>query len=92
MPGEDAQHDSGAEEYVIAEIELAAPLEAEQEKALRDALEQLDAHAFAECDIGAERISFTYDPTRTKKGDLLQLIERAGGKSKHVESEGSPLL
>lgn len=92
MAGDDAQPDSGAEEYVIAEIELTAPLDPEQEKALRAALEHVAPRAFAAFDVGAEKISFTYDPTRTKKNDLLQLIERAGGKLKHVESGGSPLL
>ncbi len=83
---------SGAEEYITAEIELAAALDPEQEKNLRDALAKLDAQAFDSCDIGAEKISLCYDPTRTSKEALLELIKRAGGKLEHVESEGSPLL
>ena len=43
-------------------------------------------------DLGPKKISLCYDPTRTKKEDLLQLIEQAGGKLKQVESESSPLL
>lgn len=91
-----ADHDdeklSGAEEYISAEIELAEPLDPEQEKNLRDALGRIDSEAFASCDIAPTRISLCYDPTRTKKEDLLELIKGAGGKLKHVESEGSPLL
>ncbi|HEX4667027.1 MAG TPA: hypothetical protein VH207_10535 [Chthoniobacterales bacterium] len=89
---EDANDLSGAEEYVAAEIELADPLGPEEEKSLRDALERLDAHAFESCDIGAKKISLCYDPTRTKKEDLLRLIRQAGGQVAHVESGGSPLL
>lgn len=91
-----AEHDdaklSGAEEYIAAEIELAEPLDPEQEKNLRDALEQIDREAFDSCDIAPTKISLCYDPTRTKKEDLLGLIKRAGGNLKHIESEGSPLL
>ncbi len=89
---DDATTDSGAEEYVAAEIDLAEPLNPEQEKNLRDALDQFEAHAFDSCDIGAKKISICYDPTRTKKQDLLRLLEQCGGQLKHVESEGSPLL
>ncbi len=92
MPTDDATSASGAEEFVSMEIELAAPLDPEQEKNLRDALDRLDGKALAACDLGAERISLSYDPTRTKKEDLLGLIRQAGGKPKQVESEGSPLL
>lgn len=90
--GDDAEKLSGAEEYIAAEIDLTEPLDPEQEKNLRDALEQLDAQAFDSCDIGPKRISLCYDPTRTSKEELLQLIKQAGGKLEHVESEGSPLL
>jgi hypothetical protein len=83
---------SGAEEFVEAEIELSAPLDPEQEKNLRDALTQISPEAFETCDVGPEKISISYDPTRTNKEDLLRLITSAGGKLKHVASEGSPLL
>ncbi len=83
---------SGAEEFVAVEIELTDPLDPEQEKNLRDSLEKINARAFESCDISAEKISLSYDPTRTHKGELLQLIKQAGGKLKHVESESSPLL
>lgn len=89
---DDAKKLSGAEEYVAAEIELTAPLAPEEEKNLRDALEQLDARAFESCDIGPKKISLSYDPTRTTKEELLHLIQQAGGKLEHVESESSPLL
>ncbi|MBA3543111.1 MAG: hypothetical protein H0T83_01510 [Chthoniobacterales bacterium] len=89
---DDAEKLSGAEEYIAAEIDLAEPLDPEQEKNLRDALEQLDAQAFDSCDIGPKRISLCYDPTRTSQEKLLQLIKQAGGKLGNVESEGSPLL
>ena len=89
---DDAKKPSGAEEYVAAEIELVQPLEAEQEKNLRDALDKLDAEALASCDIGAGKISLSYDPTRTSKEDLLRLIKQAGGQVGKVESESSPLL
>lgn len=91
MPEENSPR-SGAEEFVTAEIELSAPLDPEQEKALRDAFDQFDEQTFASSDISTEKISLTYDPTRTKQGDLLSLIDRIGGKLKHVESEASPLL
>ncbi len=83
---------SGAEEFVAAEIDLAEPLGPEQEKNLRDALEKIDSAAFDSCDIGSSKISFSYDPTRTKKEYLLRLIEQAGGKLKQFESESSPLI
>ena len=93
MPNDSDSHDrSGAEEFVAAEIELATALDPEQEKALRQSLAHLDAEAIDSCDIHAGKISISYDPTRTKKRDLLQLIEAAGGKTKHVESESSPLV
>jgi hypothetical protein len=92
MPEEDAKRLSGAEEYVAAEIELSEPIDPEQEKNLRDAFEKVDRRAFDSCDIGPEKISLSYDPTRTSKKDLLQLIQQVGGKLKHVESESSPLL
>jgi hypothetical protein len=71
---------------------LAEPLDPEQEKSLRDALEKIDAQAFDSWDIGPKRISLCYDPARTSKDDLLQLIKKAGGKLEHAESAGSPLL
>lgn len=83
---------SGAEEYVAVEIELAEPLDPEQEKNLREALEKLDAHAFDSCDISPTKISLCYDPTLTRKASLLAAIKQAGGQLKHVESAGSPLL
>lgn len=83
---------TGTEDYVGAEIELAEPLDPEQEKALRDALGKLDARAFESCDIGTKKIWFAYDPTRTSQKKLLEFIQQAGGKPKHIESEGSPLL
>ncbi len=83
---------SGAEEYIALEIELAKPLDPEQEKGLRDALRTIDPHGLDSCDIGPEQISLCYDPTRTTKKALLQIIRQAGGKLAHVESEGSPLL
>lgn len=92
MPEEDAKRLSGAEEYVAAAIELSEPLDPEQEKNLRDAFETIDPLAFDSCDIGPEKISLSYDPTRTSKEELLQLIQQVGGKLKHVESESSPLL
>jgi copper chaperone CopZ len=91
MPNE-SSNPSGAEEFVTAEVDLSEPLGPEQEKNLRDALERIDGRAFESCDVTASQISVSYDPTRTKKQDLLRLIEEAGGKLKHVESEGSPLL
>ena len=89
---DDSEKLSGAEEYVATEIELAESLDAEQEKSLRDALAELDQHAFDSCDIGLKKISLCYDPTRTSKKELLQLIKQAGGTPKHIESESSPLL
>jgi copper chaperone CopZ len=83
---------SGAEEYIAAEFALAEPLDPEQEKKLRDALKGLDAQAFDSCDIDPKKIFLSYDPTRTSKKELLQLIKEAGGKLEHVESESSPLL
>ncbi len=83
---------SGAEEFIAAEIELTDPLDPEQEKNLRDALAKIDPEALDSCDIGPKKISLCYDPTRTSKEALLQLIQQAGGKLAHVESEGSPLL
>ena len=83
---------SGAEEYIAAEIRLSHPLDPEQEKNLRDGLEKLEAGALNSCDIAPQKISLCYDPTRTSKDDLLQLIGQAGGKLDQVESEGSPLL
>lgn len=89
---DDANDLSGAEEFVAAEIELSEPFDPEQEKNLRDALEKIDGRAFASCDIGAKKISLSYDPTRTTKEELLRLIRQAGGKLAHVKSESSPLL
>jgi hypothetical protein len=88
----DSEEPSGAEEYVAAEIELAKSLDPEQEKSLRDALAELDQSAFDSCDIGPKKISLCYDPTRTSKEELLQLIKQAGGKLEHIASESSPLL
>lgn len=89
---DDSEKFSGAEEYVAAEIELIEPLDPEQEKNLRAALEKLDSHAFDSCDIGPKKISLCYDPTLTTQESLLAAIKQAGGQLKHVESEGSPLL
>ena len=75
---DDAEKLSGAEEYVAAEIELAESLDPEQEKNLRDALGKIDPRAFDSCDIDPKKISLCYDPTRTSKKELLQLIEQRG--------------
>ena len=89
---DDSDKLSGAEEYVAAEIALSEPLDPEQEKNLRDALEKLDAQAFDSCDLAPKKISLRYDPTRTSKEELLRLIKDTGGKLEHFESENSPLL
>jgi hypothetical protein len=91
MPNE-MQKVSGAEEYIAAEIELAEPLHPEQERALRDSLEKFDQRALDSLDIDPQRISICYDPTCTKKKDLLQLITAAGGKLGKTETDKSPLL
>lgn len=92
MADDDAKKLSGAEEYIAAEIDLSEPLNPDQEKTLRDSLEKIDPQAFDSCDIGTKRISLCYDPTRTSKENLLQIIKRSGAKLEHIESEGSPLL
>ena len=56
---QDANDLSGAEEYVAAEIDLTEPLGLEEEKNLRDALQQLDARVFASCNIGPKKISLS---------------------------------
>ena len=53
----EGEKDSGAEEFVAVEIELAAPLNPEQEKNLRAALGEIDPRAFDSCDIAPEKIS-----------------------------------
>jgi hypothetical protein len=90
--GDEAESLSGAEEYVSIEIELIEPLNPDAEKDLREALREMDAKAFDSCDIAPEKVSFCYDPTRTSRRQLLQLVQQAGGKLKHVESAASPLL
>jgi len=80
---------SGAEEYIAVEIELAEPLDPEQEKNLRDALGKIDFQAF---DIDPKQVFFCYDPTRTTKKELLAEVAHAGGKLAHIESQISPLL
>ena len=59
MPNDGSTAASGAEEFVEMEIELAAPLDPEQEKNLRNALARLDKKTFASSDIGAEKISLS---------------------------------
>ena len=90
--GDEAESLSGAEEYVSIEIELIEPLNPDSEKDLREALREIDAKAFDSCDIAPEKVSLCYDPTRTSRRQLLQLVQQAGGKLKHVESAASPLL
>ena len=89
---DDGDQLSGAEEYIAAEIELSKPLDPDQERNVRDALEKVDSRAFDSCDIGRKKVSLCYDPTRTSKEHLLQIIKQSGGKLEHIESEGSPLL
>ena len=91
MP-DDSQGLSGAEEFVDLEVELAQPLGPEEEKALREAFEKMDARTFASLDIATEKISVSFDPTRTSKDELLRTVTQSGGELKHVEEEGSPLL
>ena len=92
MEDNDAKKLSGAEEYIATEIDLSEALSPDQEKTLRDSLEKIDPQAFDSCDIGPKKISLCYDPTRTSKKDLLQIIKQSGGKLEHIASEGSPLL
>jgi hypothetical protein len=91
MPDE-ADKRSGAEEFVTAEIELTTPLAPEEERNLRSALGKIDPRAFDSCDVGPQKISLSYDPTRTSKDDLVRLIREAGGNLKNVASEKSPLI
>jgi hypothetical protein len=86
------EKDSGAEEFVAVEIELAASLSPEQEKNLRAALGEIDRRAFDSCDIEPEKISLCYDPTRTSKANLLQVIRQTGARLEKVTSEKSPLI
>ena len=88
----EGEKDSGAEEFVAVEIELAAPLNPEQEKNLRAGLGKIDPRAFDSCDIAPEKISLCYDPTRTSKADLLQVIRQTGARLEKVTIEKSPLI
>ncbi|CAN5499677.1 hypothetical protein BH20VER3_BH20VER3_11420 [soil metagenome] len=89
---DDADKLSGAEEYMAIEVDLAEPLNPEQEKNLRDALEKIAPHSLDSCDIAPGKISICYDPARTTQAALLDLIKQVGGKIEHIESAGSPLL
>ena len=83
---------SGAEEFVAVEIGLAAPLNPEQGKNLRAALGEIDPRAFDSCGIAPAKISLCYDPTRTSKADLLQVIRQTGARLEKVTIEKSPLI
>lgn len=83
---------SGAEEFVAAEIELTKPLNPEQERNLRIALEKMGSQALDSCDVTPKKVSFCYDPARTSKEDLLATIREVGGELEKVESEESPLI
>jgi len=91
MPN-DSKKLSGAEEYIAAEIELSATLDPEQEKKLRSEVEKMNPHALDSWTIAPNKVSFCYDPARTSKNEILQLIQQAGGKCQGIEMEGSPLL
>ena len=75
---------SGAEEYVAAEIELAEPLDPEQEKSLRDALAELDRTPSIPA-ISAGKISLCYDPTRTSKKSCSSSSNRPAATRAHRE-------
>jgi len=91
MP-KDSENNSGAEEYVGIDVELEAPLDPDQEKNLRGELGKIDPHALDSCAIDPKKISVCYDPTRTSKHEILQLIRQVGGQPQDVEIAVSPLL
>ncbi len=91
MPN-DSKNLSGAEEYVAVEIELDTPLDPDGEKNLRDELGKIDPQALDSCTITPKKVSLCYDPTRTSRNQIVQLIQQIGGKPRDIEIAGSPLL
>jgi hypothetical protein len=91
MP-EDSERLSGAEEYIAAEIELAAEIGPAEEKAIRSAIEKTKGLRFDSLGIENKRVSIYYDPTRITKEELTGLITRTGAKPGQVQTERSPLL
>lgn len=84
---------SGAEEYVSLAVELERSLDPEQEKSLRDALLRMENEAvIASFDIGPEKVSVCYDPTKTSEKELTQLISWAGDQNGDKDVQWTPYM
>jgi hypothetical protein len=83
---------SGAEEYVAAEIAMAQPIGAAEEKAIRDTLAKAEGVRIDSLGIDECRVTIHYDPTRITKDALMKLIRQAGVKLSDTKTERAPII
>jgi hypothetical protein len=53
---------------------------------------KIDPQALDSCTITPKKVSLCYDPTRTSRNHIVQLVQQIGGKPRDIEIAGSPLL
>ncbi len=83
---------SGAEEYIVEEIEFAQPIGPREEQAIRDAVGKTDGVRADSLGLDECKVAVYYDPTRINRDEVTKIISQASAKPRDVHTERSPLL
>jgi hypothetical protein len=87
-----SEKNSGAEEYVSAEIKVASPIGPNEEKGIRDALAKIEGLEIDSLHIDECKVTVCYDPTRITSDELAKLISQAGASPGEIKTDRAPLL
>ncbi len=90
--GNSSEKNSGAEEYVSAEIKVADAIGPKEEQGIRDALGKIERLAIDSLHIAENQITVCYDPTRITSEELVKLISQAGVRTEEIDTDRAPLL
>jgi len=64
----------------------------EAEKAVREALDEVENGTVDSLNVDERKISVCYDPTRISREQLTKLVSQAGAKPKEIQTDRAPLL
>ena len=89
---DEAKNLSGAEEYVSLSVEIEGPIAPAIEKDVREAIGKAEGVLPDSLHLSEKTITLCYDPTRSSKENLTNLLKQAGVKFKAAETDRAPLL
>jgi hypothetical protein len=89
---DEAEHLSGAEEYVSLAVEIKELINPAIEKTVRDVVGKADGVLPDSLHLSEKTITVCYDPARISKEELTNLLKQAGVELKTAQTDRAPLL